>query len=137
MMGKQNDYMNGRMEGMSYALRIAEKDGIEGLREEIQKRNITGLNLNVSHKELEIATEQMRNMMFDTFMAFTIGILHDVWGFGPDRTQKFMDKFGEGVELMNQGVITWEQIIDNTYDAVGKKLVLRRNDTNTRIEKIY
>lgn len=136
-MGKQNDFMDGRAEGMSYALRIAEKDGIEGLREECRKRNITGLNLNVSHKELELATEQMRNMMFDTFMAFTIGILHDVWGFGPDRTQQFMDKFMEGAELMEQGVISWQQIIDNTYDAVGKKIAVRYNNTNKHIEKIY
>lgn len=136
-MGKQDMYMQGRAEGMAYALRIAETDGIEGLRTECKKRNITGLNLNVSHKELEIATEQMRNMMFDTFMAFTIGILHDVWGFGPDRTQKFMDKFVEGAELMEQGVITWDQIIENTYDAVGKKIAIRRNDTNKKIEHIY
>ena len=136
-MSKQNDYMNGRMEGMAYALRIAEKDGIEGLREELLKRNITKINLNVSHKELEKATEQMRNMMFDTFMAFTVGILHDVWGFGPDRTQKFMDKFQEGAELMEQGVITWDEIIENAYEVVGKKLAIRHNDTNTRLEKIY
>lgn len=51
--------MNGRMEGMAYTLRIAEKDGIQGLREECTKRNITGLHLNVSHKEMEKATEQM------------------------------------------------------------------------------
>lgn len=136
-MGKQDSYMNGRMEGMAYALRIAEKDGIAGLREECTKRNITGLHLNVSHKEMEKATEQMRNMMFDTFMAFTIGILHDEWDFGAVRVQRFMDRFMEGAELMEQGVITWEQILENTYEIVGKKLEIRKNDTNQKIEKIY
>ena len=31
----KNDYFDGRNEGMDFALRIVEKDGIEGLRREI------------------------------------------------------------------------------------------------------
>lgn len=127
----------GRREGMAYAARIVEKDGLEGLKEEIKKRNITGLDLNISHKEMEVATTQMRNMMLDTIMAFSMGIMHDEFGFGHDRLQRFMDKFQEGAELLNSGVITWDQIITNTEESTGIQLMIRRNDKDVRIKREY
>ena len=68
-MSKVDDMARGRMEGLAYAERIVAKDGIEGLREEIKKRGCSGMSLNISHKEMEKATSQMRNMMLDTVMA--------------------------------------------------------------------
>lgn len=133
-MKKEDRY---RFDGMDYALRIAKKDGGEGLEKEIKKRGITGISINLSHKEMERATENMRNMMFDTFMCFTLGILHDEFGIGPERAQRFIDKFLEGVELMDQGVITWQQIIDNTYEVLGKKMEIRYNDKDTKLEREY
>lgn len=126
-----------RMEGMVYALRIAKKDGIEELEKEIKKRGITGISINCSHKELENASVNMRNMMFDTFMCFTIGILHDCFGFGQNRARKFQEKFMEGSELLAAGTISWEEIIEATEDALKMKLHIRKNDTNTQIKRIY
>lgn len=136
-MSKLDDLAVGRREGMAYALRIAEKDGLDGLKEEIEKRKITGLDLNVSHKEMEEATQQMRNMMMDTIMSFSMGILHDEFGFGHDRLQRFMDRFEAGAELLNSGAITWQQIIENTQETTGINLKIRRNDTNTTIKRRY
>ena len=104
-MSKVDDMARGRMEGLVYAERIVAKDGIEGLREEIKKRGCSGMSINVSHKEMERATSQMRNMMLDTVMSMSMGILHDKFGFGHDRLQKFMDAFQDGAELLNDGVI--------------------------------
>lgn len=126
-----------RMEGMAYALRIAKKDGIEELERELKKRGITGISLNCSHKELETATVNMRNMMFDTFMCFSIGILHDCFGFGPTRARKFQQKFLEGSELLADGTLSWEKIIESTEDALKMKLQIRPNEYNTQIKRIY
>ena len=131
------DMARGRMEGLVYAERIVSKDGIEGLREEIKKRGCSGVSINVSHKEMEKATSQMRNMMLDTVMSMSMGILHDKFGFGHDRLQKFMDAFQDGAELLNDGVITWQQIIDNTEEVTGIHLTLRRNDQNVQIKRQY
>lgn len=136
-MSKIDDMAAGRREGMAYAARIVEKDGLEGLQEEIKKRNITGLDLNISHKEMEIATQQMRNTMMDTIMAFSMGILHDEFGFGHDRLQKFMDRFEDGADLLNSGVITWNDIIKNTEESTGINLKIRRNETDVRIKRQY
>lgn len=136
-MSKLDKLQQGRSEGMDYALRIAKKDGIEGLEKEIKKRGITGISINMSHNELEKATENMRNMMFDTFMCFTLGILHDVYGFGGKRAQQFIDKFMEGAKLMEEGVITWQQIIENANEVLGKELSIRYNEKDTKLEREY
>jgi hypothetical protein len=136
-MSKVDDMARGRMEGLVYAERIVSKDGIEGLREEIKKRGCSGMSINVSHKEMEKATSQMRNMMLDTVMSMSMGILHDKFGFGHDRLQKFMDAFQDGAELLNDGVITWQQIIDNTEEVTGIHLTLRRNDQDVKIKREY
>lgn len=136
-MGRMSKEEMARMEGMLYAYRIASKDGVEALEEELKKRNITGISLNVSHKEMEKATEKMQEMLFDTFMCFTVGILHDRYGFGSKRAKEFTDHFNEGAALLQEGTITWQQIIDNTEDALGMKLSIRENNTNTRLKHIY
>lgn len=136
-MGKTENLQQGRNEGMDYALRIVKKDGIEGLEEEIKKRGITGISVNLSHKEMEQATTQMRNMMFDTFLCFTVGILHDVYGFGKDRTQKFIDKFIEGTALLEEGTLTWQQIQENTKEVLGKDLEIRFNEHDSRLKREY
>ena len=53
-MAKRDDYMKGRQEGMSYALKIAKEGGLEALEKEIKYRNIEnywymGLNLSLIH----------------------------------------------------------------------------------------
>lgn len=136
-MSKTDDLAQGRIEGMIYAERIVSKDGLEGLQEEIKKRGYSGISINVSHKEMEKATSQMRNMMMDTIMAMSMGILHDEFGYGHDRLQRFVDKFQEGAELLAEGVITWEQIIENTEEVVGIPLSIRRNDHNVKIQREY
>ena len=136
-MSKADDMARGRMEGLEYAERIVQKDGLKGLQEEIKKRGYTGISINVSHKEMEQATAQMRNMMLDTIMAMSIGILHDEFGYGHDRLQRFIDKFQEGAELLAEGVITWEQIIENTEEVVGIPLSIRRNDHDVKLKRAY
>lgn len=48
-MAKMNDYMAGRQDGLQLALTIVEKNGVDGLRDEIEFRNATKI-----HKVKEI-----------------------------------------------------------------------------------
>ena len=47
--------MQARTEGMAYALKIAGQGGIEELEKEIKFRNLTGISLNLSRKDLNTA----------------------------------------------------------------------------------
>ena len=43
-MAKMNDYMAGRQDGLQLALTIVEKNGVDGLRDEIEFRNATKIH---------------------------------------------------------------------------------------------
>lgn len=57
-MGKVDIQTQARMDGMAYALRIAKKEGVEGLDKELKRRGITGLGLPASHKEIDHGLER-------------------------------------------------------------------------------
>jgi len=59
-MSRVKDIMEGRNQGLAFALKVARAGGIEALEKEIQSRSLTGVSLNVPRKELEVATESMR-----------------------------------------------------------------------------
>ncbi|MFR1053808.1 MAG: hypothetical protein ACLSFB_04825 [[Clostridium] scindens] len=50
-MGKIDDYMSGKEDGLLLEARIVEKDGLAGLEEEIRYRNITGIHTGLARKE--------------------------------------------------------------------------------------
>ena len=55
-MSKMDSYMQGRTEGMEFALRLVKDKGIEELEKEIKFRQRTGISLNVTRQELNAAS---------------------------------------------------------------------------------
>lgn len=70
-MGKLEEYMKGRTEGMEFALRLVKDKGIEELEKEIKFRNRTGISLNVTRQELNAASG--KNKRNDTGHLYNIG----------------------------------------------------------------
>ena len=56
----KKDYITGRMDGLKLALRIADRDGIDGIRKEIAYRNNGGINTRLSMQELDEADRIIR-----------------------------------------------------------------------------
>ena len=52
----KKDYITGRMDGLKLALRISDRDGIDGIRKEIAYRNNGGINTRLSMRELDEAS---------------------------------------------------------------------------------
>lgn len=80
-MGKFDKYMQGRMEGMELALRIAKEKGVEELEKEVRSRQKTKICLNVTNQELNEASMKIKEMTLDTFKILSVACLHDLWGF--------------------------------------------------------
>ena len=66
-MAKMNDYMAGRQDGLQLAFTIVEKNGVDGLRDEIEFRNATQIHTMLDRKSLEIATRMIKEMTMDIF----------------------------------------------------------------------
>lgn len=84
-MSKLDSYMQGRTEGMEFALRLVKDKGIEELEKEIKFRQRTGISLNVTRQELNAASNKIKEMTLDTYSILSIACLCDLWGFGKKK----------------------------------------------------
>lgn len=95
-----------RQEGMSYALEVARKKGIEGLEEELRMRGITGIPIGVSRSAVDKAIENIKNQTLDTVNILTAMTLHDEFGFGAARIERFRKRFDFKTECLMEDYVT-------------------------------
>lgn len=127
-MAKLDQYMQGRTEGMEFALRLVKDKGIEGLEKEIRFRNRSGISLNVTSQELNAASDKIKDMTLDTVTALGIAALHDCFGFGKKRCERWKDTFKEGAKLLQEDMATWQDYINSIEEEIGISLKIRWNE---------
>ena len=126
-MSNLKDYARGRNDGLAMALRIVESEGIEGLRKEIRFRNISGIHTALAKKELDQATVKIKEMTLDTMVVIAIATLHDEFGFGQQRCQRFMDRMELKAGCLVDDLATWPDYIQSIKDEIGLELSIREN----------
>ena len=126
-MSSRNKEMQARTEGRAYALRIAREKGIEELEKEIKFRNLTGISLNLSRKDLNQASEKIKEMTMDTFTILTVAVLHDEFGFGEKRCQRFIDRMNQKADCLIDDFCTWDDYIRTIKDELNLNLQIRWN----------
>lgn len=127
-MNKMREYERGREDGLDLALRIVRQGGIEALEKEIRFRNITGIHTSLAIKDLDKASERIKAMTLDTFTILSIAVLHDYFGFGQIRCQRYLDGMDKGAEYIVDGLATWPDYIESIKDQLGMKLEIRWNN---------
>ena len=126
-MSNLKDYNRGRNDGLAMALRIAEEDGIEGLRREIKFRGVTGIHTTLAKKELDRASKQIKEMTLDTMIVLAVATLHDEFDFGQKRCQRFMDRLELKAGCLIDNLATWPDYIKAIKDEIGLELSIREN----------
>ena len=127
-MNKMREYERGREDGLSLALRITRDGGVEALEKEVRFRNISGIHTSLATKDLDKASEKIKEMTLDTFTIIGIAALHDAFGFGEKRCQRWMDKVMEGADYLANGLATWEDYINEIKEQLNITLDIRWND---------
>lgn len=128
-MNKMREYERGREDGLLLALKITEQDGIDGLRKEVKFRGATGIHTSLASKDLDKAADQIKRITRDCFIILSVAALHDTFGFGQARVQRFINKFNEGADYLDQGLATWQDYIDGIKEQL--KLTLEITDGDT------
>ena len=124
-MNKMREYERGREDGLSLALRIAKEGGIEALEREIKFRGITGIHTSLASKDLDKASEQIKEITLDTFTVMSVAVLHDEFGFGEKRCQRYMDGINKAAEYIADGLATWPDYIAAIKEEIGLDLRIR------------
>lgn len=122
-----------RREGMSYALRVAKEKGIDGLEEELKRRQAYNIPIRISNKELQEFTTNAKNMMLDTILILASVTLHDEFGFGHDRLNRFKERFNFKAECIGDSFTDWQDQIDILREECGLEYSIRFNDKNVRV----
>lgn len=123
-----------RLDGMQFALEIAEKRGVQGLREEVEYRHRYKVPLNVSKKEVDEFVKNAKCNMVDTVKIVAAIILHDNFGFRKQRVEKFMVQFENKCECIVKDYVTFTDMQQVLEDEIKIKLGIRSNDKSVRIQ---
>lgn len=126
--GKVDEYTAGRMQGLLQARDIVRSGGLEELEKEIEFRNITKLNTVLNRKQLDQACIKIKNMTLDTMLVIGVATLHDEFGFGKQRCQRFIERVNLKADCLMSDMATWTDYIDMIREEIGIDMVIRRND---------
>lgn len=123
-----------RLQGMSYALRVAKEKGIDGLEQELKRRQAYNIPIRISNKELQEFTTNAKNMMLDTILILASVTLHDEFGFGHDRLNRFKERFNFKAECIGEDFTDWQDQIAILKEECGLDYSIRFNDKNVKLK---
>lgn len=135
-MNKMREYERGREDGLDLARRIVERDGLEALQRECKFRGATGIRTSLAYKDLDTASQKIKEMTLDTVVILAIAVLHDDFGFGQKRCQRFMDGMDRGADFLNDGLATFPDFQQSIKEEIGLELGIRMNDKDTHVKQI-
>lgn len=124
-MNKMREYERGREDGLLLAKRIVREGGVEALDKEIKFRGCTGIHTSLASKDLDVASQKIKEMALDVFLVLGIAALHDCFGFGQKRCQRWKDKIDEGADIILDDMATWKDYTDSIKEELNLDLEVR------------
>lgn len=132
-MNKMREYERGREDGLDLAYRIVQHGGIEALKKELKFRGVTGIKTSLAAKDLGKAGEAIKEMTLDTITILALAVLHDDFGFGEKRCQKFMDGMDRGAQFLVKDLATWPDYIESIKEQMGIDVTIRWNNEDKKV----
>lgn len=121
-MNKMREYERGREDGLDLARRIVKQGGIEALEKECRFRGVTGIHTSLARKDLDKASEKIKQLVSECCVIMAIAVLHDEFGFGQKRCQKFMAGMDKVSDYIDQGLAEWIDYVQAIKEELGIEL---------------
>lgn len=125
---KMRDFEAGRLSGLEMALKIVKQGGMEALEKELRFRGKTGLNTPFNHKDLEEASVKIKNMTLDTMLVISVATLHDEFGYGQKRCQRFIDRMTQISASLADDMASWADYQQMIREELGIEMDIRVNE---------
>lgn len=103
-----------RMQGMVYACRLAQEQGIDALVKTVKQRGVTKVDITASDKQLNDMWGALSDNIGQNMMTTVVWVLYDAFGFGQKRLQQFMTEFDKAtanlmsLDYMGEHYVTLE-----------------------------
>ena len=104
-----------RMQGMVYACRLAQEQGVEALVKAVKQRGVTKVDITASDKQLNDMWGALSDNIGQNMITTVVWVLHDAFGFGQKRLQQFMTEFDKAtanlmsLDYMGEHYVTLEE----------------------------
>lgn len=121
-MNKMREYERGREDGLDLARRITREGGLEALEKECRFRGVTGIHTSLARKDLDKASEKIKQLVSECCVIMAIAVLHDEFGFGQKRCQKFMVGMDKASDYIDQGLAEWIDYVQAIKEELGIEL---------------
>lgn len=121
-MNKMREYERGREDGLDLARRITREGGLEALEKECRFRGVTGIHTSLARKDLDKASEKIKQLVSECCVIMAIAVLHDEFGFGQKRCQKFMAGMDKVSDYIDQGLAEWIDYVQAIKEELGIEL---------------
>lgn len=118
-MNKMREYERGREDGLDLARRITREGGLEALEKECRFRGVTGIHTPLARKDLDKASEKIKQIVSECCVIMAIAVLHDEFGFGQKRCQKFMTGMDKASDYIDQGLAEWIDYVQAIKEELG------------------
>jgi hypothetical protein len=122
-----------RREGMAYALRVAKERGIDGLEEELEKRNATEVPIRISTSQLKEFSQLVKHNVIFYMGVLTRGVLADKFDFDADQLKIFDENLNFRADCLTEDYTTWKDQIDTLNEDFNLGIKDEGIDTTIRI----
>lgn len=123
-MGKLSKEEVARFSGADWALRIAEAEGVEGLRKELERRNILQIPLKASKADVEEAVNKIKQNVMATVLLMSCSALRDEFGFGYTRMNRFLERYTLKAKCLVDKYVYWKDLYQTILDETGIEIKL-------------
>lgn len=122
-----------RREGMAYALRVAKEKGIEGLEEDLARRNISEVPIRITQPQITEYSQAVKHNVVFYMSVLTRGILADKFGFGKEQLEEFNHHINNRADCLTGDYTTWKDQIETLNGDFGLDIKDEGIDTTVRI----
>ena len=118
-MGKLSKEEVARYSGANWLIEYAKKNGLEAAEKELEMRGARNIPLGVNKTDLhKFEVEEKRNTIA-TILLMACATLHDEYGFGYDRMNRFINRFNTKTECLVDKYVDWEDIQQTIKEETG------------------
>lgn len=118
-----------RLDGMAYALKQIEAEGVEAFEKELAMRGRRNPALPLmSPQETVEASQKIKEMTIDTVLTMTVAVLHDEFGFGKTRCKRFSERYTLKTGCLADNLVSWDDYTRMIKDELDLQIDIRLND---------
>lgn len=122
-----------RREGMSYALSVAKENGVEGLENELHRRNASEVPLRITKAQMQQYSESVKENVVNHILLLSLVTLRDEFEFGAKRLKQFQERFTDKASCIAGDWTTWEEQVKVLAEEVGIEYVEYMKDVTVRV----